>query len=246
MVLIKLGNRAEIKKNLKACFEAVESKDYARAKEAINKLRFSLRKYYITRGKTIEKFEDLFEEAIDLIDVATNGIYKKSLMEEVLDKITLTLRGEIPKDPNAHLQEIFEELRYLFGCEWRADNAGSIIECIDEINTLKNDFPGNNYFSSMSQQLANCIPILITVSKTEHAPTVLVEKLTDKFADVFSSVQRVLIPPMRLNITREQLMDNIQDGVSIKDIADGTGMSEVEIRNMITGTNDDASESDDQ
>jgi len=244
VVLIKLGNLVEIRKNLKACFDAVESEDYTRVIDALSQLRFSLRKYYITRGKPTQKLDSLIEDAINGINVTANGIYKKGLIEEDLETITIALRGETPKDPNTHLQEIFEELRYLFGCEWQPDNAASIIDLVDEITALKDSFVGNNFFSYMTQRLADCIPLLITVSKTKNPPTILIEKLTNKFADMFVAVQHVFVPPIRVDITRKQVIEHLQNGVSMKDVSDGTGMSEAELRNMIVGTDDSESETE--
>jgi len=242
MVTTNLGSRSDIKKCLKEAFDAVEAGDYIEAKSSLDRLRFSIRIYYTTRGKSVENFEDLFEDATYTLHYATNNQHKKSLMEEVLDKITDTIRGEVPEDPNARLKALYEEIRHSYGSIGEENSASNIIDCFDEINALKEDFEENIYFSSMTQYMADSIALLIQVSKTERPPAALLAKLSEKFSDFFVSLQRVLVPPMRLPLTKGQIIENLQSGVSMKDISDGAGYSEVELRALLSDNNVDEDE----
>jgi predicted TPR repeat methyltransferase len=85
---------------------------------------------------------------------------------------------------------------------------------------------------------------LIQVSKIERPPAALVAKLTDKFSEFFVAVQRVLVPPMKLKITKKQLIENLKSGVSMQDIAEGTGQTEAELRELLKGPDEDENESE--
>lgn len=236
MVMTNLGSRHDIKTSLKNLYDSVEAGDYSRALIALDTLRYSIRTYYITRGKPVERFVDLWLDTEHLLIKAPNNQYKKELLEESIDKLTMALRDDAPGDPNARLKELYEEIQHSYGLIGEDKNAAAnILDCFEEINALKEYFENNLFFSSMSQRIANSIPLLIQVAKTERTPSALLVKMTEQFADLFGAIQRVLTPPMKLNIPQEEIIKNFQDGVSIKDIADGTGVNEAELRAMLKG-----------
>jgi hypothetical protein len=240
MVSTNLGSRHDIKTNLKNVYDAVEAEDYPQAIVALDSLRYSIRTYYTTRGKPIDRFVDLWEDAEYLLRYATNNQHKRGLLEESIDKITMALRDEAPGDPNARLKELYEEIQHSYGLIGEDKSApANIMDCFAEIDALREDFKDNLYFPSMCQYMANSIPLLIQVAKTERTPSALLIKLTEQFADLFIAIQRVLTPPMKLNITKEQIIQNIQAGIPLRDIADGIGVTEKELREMIEGNTEE-------
>ena len=215
MVLIRLGSRYEIRTHLNAIFEANEDEDYVRAARELRRLRFCLRKYYVTRGQTIQKFEALFEDAFFQIR-NPNRFYKKILVEEAIDQIIIGLQEQLP-DPNDRLREIFYELRFLFARKWDDKTVTSIIDCGDEIMVMKHDFAKNIYFSAISQQITEFLSILITVSKIKNPPAMYIDQVIKKFTSVSNAVQLVLT-------------------------SESPSMSEEELRRMITGANGSVNE----
>lgn len=115
MVSTNLGSRHDIKTSLKNVYDAVEAEDHSQALIALDTLRYSIRTYYTTRGKPVERFVDLWEDTKYLLLKATNNQYKKEILEESIDKITMALRDDIPGDPNAHLKELYEEIQHSYG-----------------------------------------------------------------------------------------------------------------------------------
>jgi len=221
-------------------YRIVESGDYIQAIRSFNALRFALRVYYMTRGKDFQKLDVLFFDAIYDLQKVTNNHFKKEIIEEDLTKITEAIRGEVPTDPNAHLSEILEDIQHSYGS--LADNkdaASDILDCFDEINSLKDEFKENIHFSMMMQYAADTKPLLVQVSIIERPPAAMVMKLTDKFSAFSVAAQRVLVPPVQQNITREKIVKKIQEGVPIRDIADDVGITEKELREMLEGTTGD-------
>jgi hypothetical protein len=245
MVLTNLGSRSNIKRCLKDAYVVIESEDYPSAIKVFDDLRFSLRIYYVTRGKSFQKFDDLFLSAMHTLLVGTNNHLKKDLMEEHLTNITNAIRDEVPTDPYERLTDLFEEIRTSYGSlADDRDAASNIIDCFDELNSFKDDFKDNIFFPLMTQYAADTIPLLIQVSKIERPPAALVMRLTDKFSAFFVAGQHVLVPPVKLNITREQILENLQSGISIHDIARSVGIAEDELRKMLEETSSDANNTD--
>ena len=235
MVSSTIYNRADIKENLSKVFTAIEQKDYGAAKNASEQLRDSLLKYYLTRGINPEHFYELFESLdFDLLH-ATGNHFKKQIVYDTLHEIINEIRTST-KDPLMRLKEIYDDIRHI-AINIDKTKIPELLECFDEISQLKPEIEGlggmsYNYFSTLLQRVGDCESAMLRVAQS-HPSDTLFSMLQETFKGFYEAAQRVIAPPIRLEVSRGEIYDIYKKGVPADEISVATGISEEDLRTMI-------------
>lgn len=248
MTSIHLGDRGKMRTYLKELFDAIDNEDYLSAKKAFDKFRYYFRTYHITRGAPVKQFDELFDDIYYSLFYATPNQHKKAIMEDLMEQLSRSLFNySVSSSPVEKLRDLYSEIRYCYGNIEEENTAAAIIDCFDEIAMMKSDFeklgePSINFFPSMVASFSDAEPILLEVASLDKPPAALLSKLADKFSAVFVSIQRVLNPPLKIPITKDQIIENLQSGASLQDIAEATANTEAELRALLKGDDDENSD----
>jgi hypothetical protein len=235
MVSSTIYNRSDIKDNLSKLFTAIETKDYGMAKNAAEQLRDALLKYYLTRGINPTHFYELFESLeYDLLNASDNH-FKKEIVYDTLYQIIQEIRTST-KDPLMRLKEIYDDVRHI-AINIDKSKIPELLECFDEINQLKPELEAlggiaYNYYSHLMQHVGSCESAMLRVSQS-HPSDALFTMLQDTFKGFYEAAQRVIAPPVRLEISRKEVFDIYKKGIPAEEISQATGISEEDLRTMI-------------
>ena len=246
MVIPNLGDRVEIRRRLRSLFACVENREYRKAKVSSDRLRFSLIRYYNSKGVSANHFNDLFEKLNYMILYASDGLYKQDLLLEQLERLTEGIRALTKEGPVDQLKEFHDEIRILY-MNINKENAAAIVDCFNEIMDLEAAFkkmggPSYASFQSMVQCMGDAEPVLLQVAGLERIPTNLSLKLIEKFGNLFVAMMQIRFPPIKLNITKKQLIEALDAGVSMQDISYATGQTEAELLEILKSQDDGESE----
>jgi hypothetical protein len=235
MVSSTIYNRSDIKENLSKVFTAVETRDYGTAKNAAEQLRDALLKYYLTRGVNPTHFYELFESLEYDILCASDNHFKKEIIYDTLHKIIMEIRTST-KDPLMRLKEIYDDIRHI-AINIDKSKIPELLECFDEINQLKPELEAlggisYNYYSHLMQHVGACESAMLRVAQS-HPSDSLFSMLQDTFKGFYESAQRVIAPPIRLEVSRQEVYEIFKKGISTEEIATATGISEEDLRTLI-------------
>jgi hypothetical protein len=235
MVSTNLQARSDIKRTLEWLWYYIQVEEYGNAKNASDMLRDTLLKYYVTRGVSANHFYDLFEELNFDILYSTNNHFKKQIIFDQVLKIVKEIQTST-KDPLLRLQEIYDDIRHLY---YNIDkyNVAELIDCFDEINNLKEEMgkiggPVYNYYTLMMEKLGTCESSMLRVNQVRLTDG-LFQQLEGTFAEFFKSVHKVITPPVRLEVARSEIYDQVQRGVPIGELVEATGHAEEDLRLML-------------
>ena len=233
MVSTNLSSRSELKKYLRDLFKYIEEKDYSNALDASKKLHYSLKTYYMTRGKDSSRFADLFSKLDYLIVYCTDCDMKTDILLESLKEIVDLLR-EVKSDPLDQLKELYDEILNLY-ININKENANSLLDSFDEIRQLRSKIrelggPGWVYYCSALQQLSICESAMMRIIKAERIPSSLLAEIEGKFGDLFVALNGVLSPS---SLNEKQIQDAYGKGVPLEEISFGTGESTVDLQKML-------------
>ena len=236
MVSPTIYNRSDIKENISKLFTCIEVEDYGTAKNAAEQLRDALLKYYMTRGINADHFYDMFESLEFDILYATKNHFKKQIIFETLFKIIQEIKTST-KDPLIRLKEIYDDIRHI-SINIDKTKIPELLECFDEIGELKTELEKlggitYNYYSSLMQRVGDCESVMLKVAQS-HPSDNLFTTLQATFQGFYEAAQKVISPPVRLQVDRGEVFDAVKQGILPQEIAEATGMSEEELRNMLT------------
>jgi hypothetical protein len=236
MVSATIYNRTDIKENISKVFTSVEVKDYGMARNAAEQLRDALLKYYLTRGINPTHFYDLFESLEYDILYATNNHFKKEIIYDTMHQIIEAIRTST-KDPLMRLKEIYDDIRHLV-IDIDKSKIPELLECFDEINQLKPEFDviggtASNYYANVMIKVGDCESAMMRVAQSRPSDS-LFSMLQDTFKGFYEAVHRLISPPVRLQISKEEIYDIYKkQGVPTEEIATATGINEEELRIII-------------
>lgn len=235
MVSSTIYNRADIKENLSKLFTAIETKDYGTAKNAAENLRDALLKYYLTRGINPTHFYELFESLEYDLLYASDNHFKKEIVYDTVHKIIEEIRTST-KNPLLRLKEIYDDIRHI-ALNIDKSKIPELLECFDEITQLKTDLEAlggisYNYYSHLLQHVGACESAMMRVSQS-HPSDALFSMLQDTFRGFYEAAQRVIAPPVRLELSRRDIYDTYKKGIPTEEIHAATGISEEDLRTMI-------------
>jgi len=235
MVSSTIYNRTDIKENLSKLFTAVESRDYGTAKTAAEQLRDALLKYYLTRGINPTHFYELFESLEYDLLFASDNHFKKEIVYDTMHKIIQEIRTST-KDPLLRLKEIYDDIRHI-AINIDKSKIPELLECFDEVNQLKPELEAlggisYNYYSLLMQRVGDCESAMLRVAQS-HPSDSLYTMLQETFKGFYEAAQRVMSPPVRLEISRKEVFDIYKKGIPAEEIAQATGISEDDLRTMI-------------
>jgi len=235
MVSSTIYNRSDIKDNLSKLFTAIEARDYGTAKYAAETLRDALLKYYLTRGINPTHFYELFESLDYDLLYATKNHFKKEIVYDTLFQIIQEIRTST-KDPLMRLKEIYDDIRHLV-LNIDRTKIPEILECFDEITQLKPELEQlggitYNYYSQLMQRVGDCESAMLRVAQS-HPSDSLFSMLQETFKGFYEAAQRVIAPPVRIEVTRGQIYEVYKKGIPAEEIVAATGISEEDLRMMI-------------
>ena len=235
MVSSTIYNRTDIKDFLSKLFTAIEIRDYGTAKNAAENLRDALLKYYLTRGINPTHFYELFESLEYDLLYASDSHFKKEIVYDELHKIIQEIRTST-KDPLLRLKEVYDDIRHI-ALEIDKSKIPELLECFDEITQLKPEIEmlggiSYNYFSHLLQHVGACESAMMRVSQS-HPSDALFSMLQETFKGFYEAAQRVIAPPVRLELSRKDIYDTYKKGISTDEIQQATGISEEDLRAMI-------------
>lgn len=235
MVSSTIYNRTDIKENLSKVFTAVEAKDYGMARNAAEQLRDALLKYYLTRGINPIHFYELFESLEYSILFASNNHFKKEIIYDTLHQIIQEIRTST-KDPLMRLKEIYDDIRHI-AINIDKSKIPELLECFDEVNQLKPELEAlggisYNYYAMLMQRVGDCESAMMRVAQS-HPSDSLFSMLQDTFKGFYEAAQRVMSPPIRLDVSKKEIYDIYKQGIPADEIAQATGISEEDLRTMI-------------
>lgn len=225
-------NRADIRDDLDSLFTCIRTTDYGNAKNAANKLLDNLMKYYNSRGIDANHFYELFEDLDYALLYSTNNHFKRELVHNSLREIIKKIRSSTA-NPFDRLKEIYGDIRHLLG-DISSKNATEIIDCFDEMSELKPEMEAiggavYNYYTSMMQRVGDCASTIRRASERRPNEGMLTQ-IENKFSALFQSIEKVLAPPIRLEITRAEIYDKIKSGMPYEEVAEATGQTEEDLR----------------
>jgi hypothetical protein len=236
MVSTNIYNRSEIKQNLISIFGYVNDAEYIKAKQTSDRLLHSLLVYYKTRGVSANHFYELFDWLNYYLLYATNNNFKKRIVMDQLEKISNEIRTST-KDPMDRLREIFNEIRHLYYTIGE-NSTNELVDCFDELEDLKPEFErlGGvtfNHYSQMMKQVGICESILLKINKGKITDTVI-NTLGEAFSNFFQSVHQVLSPPVKLEISAEEIYRKVkEEDVPLEIISTSTGQPYDDLRALL-------------
>lgn len=227
-------NRSDIKEDIDQIYICIRVGDYGAAKNASDKLLDNLQKYYNSRGIDANYFYELFEDLTYNLLYDTNNNFKKELVHNSLREIIKKIKSSTD-NPLERLKELYGDIRHLLG-DIDKKNATEIVDCFDEMSELKPEIEkmGSsiyNYYTSMMQNVGDCASTVRRVS-TSKPNEAIYTQLENKFAKLFQSIEKVLAPPVRIQITRGELFDMVKGGTPIEEVSEATGQSDEDLRLM--------------
>jgi len=235
MVSTTLYNRSDIKDNLSEIYTCIRVGDFGMAKNASDKLLDNLQKYYNSRGIDANYFYDLFEDLNYSILYATNNQFKKQIVHDSLREIVKQIRSATA-DPLSRLKEIYGDIRHLLG-DIDKKNATEIIDCFDEISELKPEIeaiggPIYNYYTIMMQKIGDCASTIRRIEVSRPLSGGMANQVESKFSLLFQSIEKVLAPPIRIELSKSEVYNKMKAGVPAEEIAEATGQSEEDLRTL--------------
>jgi len=233
MVSTTLYNRSDIKENLDEIFTCIRVGDYGSAKNASDKLLDNLMKYYNSRGVDANHFYELFEDLNYGLLYNTNNHFKRELVHNSLREIIKKIKSSTD-NPLDRLKEIYGDIRHLLG-DIDKKNATEIIDCFDEMAELKPEIEAlggtvYNYYAIMMQKVGDCAATIRRVSNMVKPNDTVFTQIENKFSNLFQSIEKVLAPPIRLEISRGEIFNKIKEGMPIDEVAEATGQTEEDLR----------------
>lgn len=180
-------------------------------------------------------FYELFEDLNYALLYTTNGNFKKELVNNSLREIIKQIKTSTT-DPLARLKEIYGDIRHLLG-DINKKNATEIIDCFDEISELKPGIeaiggPIYNYYTVMMQRIGDCAATIRRVELSRDISGNTATQIETKFSGLFQAMEKVLAPPLRIEITSKQVYDKIKEGTTTDELAEATGQSEDDLRDL--------------
>ena len=199
----------------------------------------SIIKYLKTRGYNCTEFYKLFHELDYYLRNCSDGMNKKALLYDLIGKIGQKLTNPTG-NPIDRLKELYEDIRHAY-YNLNRENLEMLTECFNEIAALQPEMEKvggvrYNYYSQLLQQLGRCDAILIHVANLDNPrvlPKELLTNLRTEFSNLFSAMQRVITPPVRIEIPREELVGLVREGVPLTEIAKATGYDEETLRMIL-------------
>jgi len=110
---MRIATRSELRKHLKDLFKFIEIKEYTNAYDTTRRLHYSLRVYYMTRGRDASHFAKLFSNLEYLIVYATDCDMKTGILLKSLKNIVDALR-EPTQDSSEKLKDLYDEILGLY------------------------------------------------------------------------------------------------------------------------------------
>ncbi|MFW6173226.1 MAG: hypothetical protein ACOC5T_05725 [Elusimicrobiota bacterium] len=230
MVNLHLYPHRNSKKNMKKLFETISETDYEQSVYISRKIQEDLLEYYQTRGMDCSIIYNLFDELEYTIRVHTPGRNKTKKLFDILGRIS-NLSYSVTK-PIEKIRLIREDLRYYYLNDI-LNNQDIILGCFDDLMQLQTEIKeigGSvyNYYNEVLSNVSDCEAVLGKY-KTRTPKDSLLKEIADNFAKLFKSMMRVISPPVVVETKDEELYKMAKSGISLKDLADGMGVDEVQL-----------------
>ena len=237
MVSLQLYSRGESKKYLNILFNQITKQRYNDARSTSVGLKNCLLKYYLTRGVDCTNIYNTFHE-LDFLLRMSGSSTKQNTCFDFIKKIR-GMSQLVVQDPTEHLRQLYEDLRHSY-LHLSKENAENILDCFDEIRGLQprlQEQGGSsfNYYTYVLKHMGDCEGILVDVTTFQGTipPKSTIDGLTGTFQKLFSSIQSVFAPPIRLDIKPEDIQAQLKRGKTLAEMAKASGRREDELQMML-------------
>lgn len=235
MVSLQLYSRGDAKKYTKLLFAKITDCDYTGARIVVKKLKTCLLEYFLTRGVDCSNIHDVFNEFDYLLLVCSPGPIKQQLCSDFFKKI-IAINQLIVHNPLDRFHQLYEDLRHAYLNLNDKNSFDTILDCFDEVRTLKpaiEKIGGTtyNYYTQTLVEMGKCESILLDISisgKLDNKKTTM-----DAFQNLFSTIQKVIAPPVMIRVTPVELSQQIKQGKSLEELSEATGHREEELQAML-------------
>ena len=230
MVSLRLFPSEDARKYMAKLFRNISEGDYEEIAYNANQLKEELLKYYQTRTVDCEKIHNLFEEFDYVLRTYSPGRTKTRKLYSMLGEISRT--SYLVHTPIERLRLLREDLRFFF-LQDPKENMPYILGCFDEIQELEPEMKKiggtiYNYYSVILQNIGACEAALGKLRTATPKESVLNE-LSQSFSKLFTSIMKIIAPPVIIQASDEELYTLAKKGISIQDIAEGLGEDENEL-----------------
>lgn len=240
MPSLQIYSRGESKKYVSNLFNDITERNYVGARNTADNLRNCLLKYYITRGVDCTNIYNTFHEFDFLLRVAS-GSTKQNTCFDFIKKLCAVGQQTI-QDPIDNLRQIYDDLRFAY-LHISTESVNTILDCFDEIRSLqprlqKQSGSAFNYYTYVLKNIGDCEGVLVDVTGAQYQQNKYLDKATIKglsgnFQKLFSSIQSVFAPSVRLDINSEEVKRLVKQNKSISEIAKASGHREEELQAML-------------
>jgi len=214
----------------------ITDRRYDDARKTAVKLKNCMLKYYLTRNIDCENIYETFNE-FDFLLRTCNGQHKQNICFDFLKTIR-AISHLSTTDPLDRMYQLYEDLRYAY-LHLSRENVESILDCFDEIRSLKPKMQERgdtayNYFTYVLQNMGECESILVDLVSIQgqYPDKSTIKSTQSSFQKLFSSVQKVIAPPIVIKLTPVELSRQLRSH-SLSEISQATGHREEELQIML-------------
>lgn len=236
MVSLQLYSRGETKKYMDILFNQITQQNYTEARGTLSLLKNCLLKYYLTRDVDCSEIYETFHE-FDYLLRTCHGRTKQDTCFEYIRKIR-AISQLSSTDPIENLKQLYEDMRYAF-LHLSKNNAEIILDCFDEIRGLQprlQERSGSsyNYYTYVLKDIGECEVLLgdLVAMEAKIPDKTTRKNLTSNFQKLFSNIQSVFAPPVRLDVTKKDIMRHLKSG-RMSELAKASGHREEELQAML-------------
>jgi len=215
--------------------EQISNSDYEEARLTAMKLHDELLKHLMTRGINTNELSELFHRLDFYLRTHSDGANKRKLLLSILAQIDRKTKNPTG-DPVETIVDIYDALMDVV--PFSKENIGTLKALIRELHELRSDFMKlrdvrYNYYIQMMQEAEKMQTTLARLSGGLDTKQAL-NDLAKNYSDLLMAMQKVMTPPLRLEISPEKVSHLVEKGVPIQEISKATGHSEDELRAMLT------------
>ncbi len=236
MVLIRLypQNVSELSREI---LTLISQGKYLEATDKAKDLENEIMAYMLTRNLDTKELSELFYSFYYYSTHMSANMYKKEYLREIFGKITAYISTPLG-GADLTLEELSNMLIETVEREILSGNATTNIRAIlQEIKELRPYYQQKgdtkyNYFTTLLRDISNFEGSLIKF-KTKTLTQQERKEMADYVSKILSSIQQVLMPPVRINIKPQHLVKMVEGGIPIKEISKATGHSEDDLRMLL-------------
>jgi len=221
----------------------ISNSDYEKARVTAMKLHDELMKHLMMRNIDVEELSNLFHRMDFYLRTHSDGVNKRKMLFQLLAEIDRRARNPTgnPVETIADIYEAFMDV-----VPFSKDNLVTLKTLIRELHELRADFlkirdSRYNYYIQMMEKAEQMQTNLAKLSGGFDTKKVF-DDLAKNYSELLIAMQKVITPPLRIEIPPEKLSHLVERGVPIQEISKATGHSEDELRAMLTQAKMEAEE----